>query len=497
MNLFDEFNRKKMFAPLRPLYESRRFALVFASIYFVILLFFALSFHRVGDFGVETDFYGGFVPEARDFLQGKITIDSYHGPLYPWILGLTSQLAGDMFRSGILISVLSASFSLFLIFGLIKSVFGADYAFVTTVFVAINLIFIQYSYSAGSDMLFVALAMSGLFFLFRTPMITISGLVLSAAAMALAYLTRYNGIVFSIAIPVAILLQAVKVEKLSRFKVVLIWLVIFLAVISPWSIYLRLNRGSFFFNKDYQNMAYELFARGRITWDEFWFRYAASYTSYLDVFLKAPLPFVVTILRNTYTHLISDVCQLNYSFAGILSIGGAFFFAFSHPNKRMVGLALVFAFFFLLLVPIFYSERFGIFLIPMYGMFFAVYFQYLLSKSGDRKIANLVVNSVVIIIMLASYTYAYSFNARNISSGPNDMLLAKKWFHESYGDQNENVKIAARKPHIAYVLGMEFYQYPMIGQYDSLIGRLRRDSVRFLYYGPFEANDGPWDAVSF
>ncbi len=490
----EQSTRMKLLFQMEPLYESKRFALVFASLYLSILLFFGLTLHRVGDFGVETDFYWGFAPEAKDFLLGKITIDAYHGPLYSWVLGLLSKIVGDLFESGIVISAFSASLSLYFIFEIVRSVFSADIAFISIILTAVNKTFIQYSYSAGSDMFFVAISFAGLFLLFRKPVITTLELFLSAVLIGLAYLVRYNGLIFLVVIPLIILLRSIQVKGPANYVAALIWIVSFVALIAPWSIYLKLDRGNFFYNNNYQNIAYELFANGRISWDQFWFQSANQYTGYVDVILKAPFLFLSTVMKNAYIHLGDDISQLNNLCVGIPSVLGGIIFLLSHPDRKKIGLFLMFLSFFAVLLTVFYSNRFSLFLIPMYAVLFAIVFKVVLSRFGTKRFVTLLINSMVAAVICFSYADSYSFNSRNIQSGPNEMILIRDWFHKEYGDLYDNAKIAARKPHIAYILNMKLYLFPMVNSYDSLITVLRKDSVKFLYYGPFEANDGPQDA---
>ncbi|HUI31606.1 MAG TPA: glycosyltransferase family 39 protein [Candidatus Acidoferrales bacterium] len=491
MNITEQLDRTKLFPQLEPLYDSRRFIPIFAGVYFAALLFFGLTFHKVGDFGAETDFYWGYAPQARDFLLGKITIDAFHGPLYPWTLGLFGKVFGDLFRSGIIISALSASLSLLFIFEILKSVFSSDVAFVSTVFVSVNKSFVQYSYTASTDMFFVAVSLAGLLLLFRRPVITVSELCLSAACMSLAYLVRYVGLVFLLVVPFVILLRSVQVRGLTRYSAVVIWVAVFVVFAAPWSIYLKLNRGSFFYDKNYQNIAYEVFSRGRVTWDNFWSKFANQYTGYSDVVFKAPFLFLATLLANAFTHLINDLSRLTNIAIGILSLSGGLFLVFFRPDRKKIGLMIIFISFFVILLLVFYSERFSLFLVPMYMLSFAFFLKAFLAKFGAEKNVRPSLSYIVLALLIISFWDSYSFNSRNISSGPNEMLFVRDCFHEAYHGQYDNAKIVARKPHIAYLLGMQFYPFPMIGNYDSLLAVLRRDDVKFLYYGNLEAGLRP------
>lgn len=88
-----------------------------------------------------------------------------------------------------------------------------------------------------------------------------------------------------------------------------------------------------------------------------------------------------------------------------------------------------------------------------------------------------------------TFVGSYEINSENIVPGTFGIIDTSKWFHKEYDDRYDNQRIAARKPHIAYFLNMRLYPFPMVDRYDSLIALLRRDSVKFLYYGAYEASD--------
>jgi len=476
---------------LKDLYSWRFFSLAISLLYMGVMLYFALTLHKVGGFDVETDFYAGYAPQAKDFMAGRIVIDSYHGPLYPWLLGLCGKIIGNLFTTGVLISVISASVSLYLIFEIFKSVSSTDVAFLTVLLTAVNTTFIYYSYSAGTDMLFVMLSLAGVFILFRKSEVSVIDLCLSAVVMALVYLVRYNGLIFLIAVPFVILFGAVQTKGVNKYVAAAIWAGVFLVVIIPWSVYLKINRGSFFYNANYQNMAFEIFGGGYENWDKFWFTLANKYTSYWDVFSAAPLLFVETVSSNIYSHLVGDIGKLNNYLVGGLSVLGAVLFAFSHPSRRRTGLVVIFISFFCVLLTVFYTERFSLFLLPIYSFLASYLIKSVFEKFRLKMSALILVNFVAVAAVIMTSVDSYSFNSRAIRWGAYDMIPTGEWFHKKFGSMYDNEKITARKPHIAYLLNMRFYPFPMVDNYDSLISNLRRDSVKFLYYGTFEASDRP------
>src|SRR3970040_409568 len=62
--------------------------LIIAGFYFLVVGILSFTFHKVGDYGIETDFFWGYAPNAKNFLSGEIPMDAFRGPFYPIVLGL-------------------------------------------------------------------------------------------------------------------------------------------------------------------------------------------------------------------------------------------------------------------------------------------------------------------------------------------------------------------------------------------------------------------------
>ena len=60
----------------------------------------------IGDYGVETDFYGDFVPRAKKWMEGEAQVgNGYRGPAYYLVLGVLGSIFRDYFMVGKLLSV--------------------------------------------------------------------------------------------------------------------------------------------------------------------------------------------------------------------------------------------------------------------------------------------------------------------------------------------------------------------------------------------------------
>lgn len=180
--------------------------------------FYACLWRPVGDLGVETDFFGDYVPWARQWMTGHASLMSgYKGPTYYLVLGVFSRivafLGGDFhfppapgpeFLAGKLISVLASGVALLAIGSICRRIAaetlpqkakaGAGVACaLSLIVVATNPTFIDYSFRAGTDMFAVALAVAAVALALGA--VRRAGYFGAGALLSLGYLTRYNNIV--------------------------------------------------------------------------------------------------------------------------------------------------------------------------------------------------------------------------------------------------------------------------------------------------------------
>jgi len=471
-------------------FQFRHLGLVIAVLYFVILLIVSLLYHKVGDYGVETDFFWGYVPKAKSFINGVIQIDQFRGPLYPMVLGLFDLIISNYFYSGIIIGVLSASILIFFTFGLIKRIFSPTVSLFVTLLLAFNPIFVQYTYSAGTDMMFNVLATATLFFFFKHKELNYQNIILAALLGGLSYLTRYNGVFLLGFVFIILFVNYWNIDWLKRIKSSLIFLAVFILTITPWGIYLLSEKGSFFYNENYKNIAFELFGKGKISWDQFWFKESSSFTSLFDVIGRDPFLFLSTLFGNIGEHFLLDMERLMGWYVGVFIVLGLILLIISNPFKnwksRETGYYLSNIFFFVLLLLVFYSERFSVFLIPFYAVIAIQPFlreKFAANKRIPLKIGYFIMISLVAVTLAKSI----SFNSSRINSGPKELLVLQEWYNKNIPESERGNKIAARKPHVAFYLGMDFVLLPMVKTYDELLDELKKKNVDYLYFSGIEA----------
>lgn len=489
-------NSRGMFSSFKINFDDPRVPYIVAGIYFVVILIISLTYHKIGDYGVETDFYEGMVYEAKEFLKGNLIIEGYKGPLYPIFLAVLGFIFKDFFTIGVVICVISASIFLFFTYKTIEKIFNAQIAFGVVLLILSNSIFIQYSYSAGTDLFFCAIAIISIYFLVKGEYLRSSYLFFAGMFASLAYLTRTNGLF----LPAAALFSFVAFRFTSRHwkKILthaLIYIGGFLVLTIPWSIYKFIHKGDFFYDRNFTNTAWELYGKGKMSWDYFQAVESQKFNSMGDVFLRDPVYFIKEILIiNFYENFVGDLEKLvSLPFAiflvvGILALLKHKYYQLkvnqplAEKNQAFFFMNILFAF--IILLPAFYSERFSLFLISGYALIVVLF----LSR---EKIVNIKIGGVQLSILIFLLIFGWSLfegiksNSNQISIGPEEVLLISKSVPDSL--KSETNLVIARKPQIGYYLNMSYRKIPYVSTFDSLISWMKEKKADYFFVSSFEA----------
>ncbi len=469
-----------------------RVGFVVAAAYGIAMLVVGLTYHVIGDYHVETDFYWSYVQEARAMMSGRLPIEDFRGPAYPMLLGITGTVIGEYFTAGIVLSTLAAALVLFFAYELLRRLFRADTALLATLLVAANTTFVRYTYTAGTDMVFNAFVTASVFFLLKDEQRVWRSIIISAVLAGIAYLTRYNGVALVVAAPAAIVLaNPFGLEMRERIKTAAVFVGVFFLVIAPWGFYCLAEKGSFFYNKNYLNIAYEMFAKGRIGWDQFWNVEAHRYESLTHViFLDFGL-FVRQVLFNIVDHARSDMGLLLGWHIGVLSVVGVVAFFKEKPGARLLSLFIIGAGFFAVLLLVFYGERFSMFLLPIYVLL--ALRALTMPKVSEWRFWNRIHIGALVGYGLLVWTAAesYGFHREHIDSGPTEILHIAEWFNARGNRTESDSVIIARKPHIAYYLDMRLEYFPYVNTLEELHAHAKASGASLLYFSLMEAGLRP------
>lgn len=463
--------------------DNPKTPLIISGLYFLIILIAAFTYHKIGDYGVETDFYEGLVYEAKELLKGNLIVEGFKGPLYPILLAFFGLFTKDFFSVGVLICVISASLFLFFSYRIIQNLFDAKVALLSVLLIASNSVFIQYSYSAGTDLFFCMLVAISLYFLFVKEN-TLINYFFAGFFASLAFLTRTNGLFLPAAFIIFILIFRKRYNGFKNIiKPIVYYFIGFILLNIPWSIYKFIQKGDFFYDQNFKNTAWALYGEGKYAWDYFNTFEAPKFNSMLDVFLKDPVHFITQIFFvNFYKYFTGDLEKLvSVPFAIILVIGIIALFFRKFETKQLFFFANIF-FAFLVLLPAFYSERFSLFLLLGYSTFVSLFLMWeKIYSIGEGKLSLF----LFLIVFIWSLFKAFEYNKKKIDEGPKEILEIASLVPDSL--KNENYLVIGRKPHIAYELNMRYWKIPFVTSYDSLISWMRYKKADFFFVSAYEA----------
>jgi hypothetical protein len=290
-----------------------------------------------------------------------------------------------------------------------------------------------------------------------------------------------------VAVPAVLLLVNPDQAVLKKRAIITgLFLGTFLLTISPWGIYCLLERGSFFYNKNYLNIAYEMYAKNTMSWDQYWYKASETYTSLTGVFFSDPVRFLTTVVGNIGDHAIGDMGVLLGWQTGIFTLAGVGVAIKERISREGAGFLVYSMVFFSVLLLVFYSERFSLFLLTGYVFLALIAF----SSSTLQKFRfgeNLTLGGILAVIVIVwTFSRSYEFNRVNIDSGPKEILTIADWFKRTMPADPEAI-LLTRKPHAAYYLNMKMGGFPYVETYEELLGEARKANARYLYFSIMEA----------
>ena len=155
--------------------------------------------------------------------------------------------------------------ALYFVSKLIGSILNREAAFITVLIIAVNYIFLTYTYTPNTDILFLVFYISALYFILKNEILENKNLLIAGLLTSFAYLTRYTAvslIIFAVFVFVLNLYKWSKKnkseEKISPppIKPILFYFIPVIILTSVWGI-ISYNKTGF------------LTARSEI-WNDFW-----------------------------------------------------------------------------------------------------------------------------------------------------------------------------------------------------------------------------------
>ena len=448
------------------------------------LLWIAFRLHPIGDYATESDFYGGYADGARLFQQGRPDPSRYGvaGPGYDAALALVGFAVGDLFTAARLIAVASAVGTLLLWRSLLARRAGPDLALWAVAIVATNPVFTRYGYSATTDLFSIFLQAAALHAWIASDdrLAPFRGGVLAA----LAALTRYNAIVL---LPLGIVLVLVRGRTAGRprGRAVLALLGGCALVAGPWLVF-SLGAGHVPGASLFANFTtfYTVGDASRNVQDQFpaVADSLRSARSFGRVVADRPLEFLAGMLRNIPDHLVRDGRELLGWPVALLALAGVGI-AFAGGLRRALGpVVLAGALLFATLVPVFYSDRYSLALLPMYAALAAA------AASSPRFALRLRGVPLKGFLVLAALAWALRANvasqAEVARTLPLEVLEAAAVLERA---SPPDARVMSRKAHIGHHARRAMVPFPRAGSLAELGGYGRAAGVDYLYFSWFEA----------
>jgi hypothetical protein len=491
--------KKKTESKIKNLFNSRNLPYLIPALYFAIMTIISFTYHKIGDYAVETDFYWAYIPQAEEILDGRLEIDAYRGPIYQVVLAFVGLVFGkDFFSAGMFINLLAAALVLFFVYRIVDTLAGWKIAALTTLFVSVNTYFLQLSYSCGTDMLFMMFYFLAIYYLFKPGGSKLKNIFLAGVFTGIAYLTRYTGLAPVISIAIILLITVFKREEMHGrrsldFKPLLYFLAPVLILIFAWGLICLSIKGSFFVNDNYLNTAFIVYKPPPMPNDEWTYIHAPAFKSMFDVVSKDFGLFFKRIFIDNFTGFyVSNMSVLLPVFMGIaVSLGILIFIVFFRQNSFNEKCFFLISFvFYLFPLLAFYSERFMIPLLPFYFymVFRAANYRFV------KKIADTVIKKYAVALLAAAafgltFYDSYSFIRDDIDIGPNEILMISDNLKKHYKYDLTARTTMARKPHIAYYTNTKFVSIPYVKTYEDLIKAVKDARADFLYISYIEVKN--------
>jgi hypothetical protein len=456
----------------------------------IVLAWIAFRLHVVGDYYTESDFYGGYAGGARMFQGGHPDPSRYAvvGPGYDVTLALVGFVVRDLFTAARVISIASAVGTLMLWRSLLSRRAGAGIALWTTALLAANPVFLRYGYSSTTDMLALVLQAASLHAMLA-PQGRLAP-VRAGAFAALATLTRYNSIYL---VPVGILsaLWLAAPAGRARGRSLLLQLGSFAAVAAPWLVFsLRAGFvpgaslfslfGSFYMVSGASHNVQDLFAAKADS--------IAAAREVGGALSRHPAALATQVLRNLPDHLVRDARELLGWPVAIACLAGAALAAADGRWRRLLGVWVAGALLFVTLLPVFYSDRYSMALVPAYLTLAAAAATsgFLALRLGRARLP--LMGCMALVALLLSIRGSLDYQQGALGAMPVEVLAAGRALAQV---APPDARVLARKPQIGYYGNCRVVAFPRLGSLPELGDYCRRMNVSFLYFSWYEAGLRP------
>jgi 4-amino-4-deoxy-L-arabinose transferase-like glycosyltransferase len=461
-------------------------AILLAYTGFVLLL--GLGRPYLG-YGVESDFIGVSVPEARRFLDGQPLQGQFHPPFYAMAVGALYYLLQNWLLVGVLFSALSGLAVLTTTYLLFSDLCGKPAAWGAVATLLGSSVFLQYSATASTDIFFLALFMGccllAIKALPRNSKFLWSGCGLLAG---LAILTRSNGLTLGLLLLVPFL--APQVPMRARLANALCVAAGLAAPVLALQVYASATGSNVWPSRNHLNLAMTYFSTGDRTSLESWQQVKGRFGSFTDVLLYDPPLLIKSYLRDLYDAFGQGLTRLVEPPLSFLFLPGLLFLLAGRFKIALGALLVVVAAQVLLVNFKAFQPRFYLVLVPLMGAGVGETAWRLLQvrrDSGWPKVAKALLGMMLVTAVTLAGVRAYRYIAADVDELIEVIPVAER-------EIGEWSIVLARKDHISFYTGSRSRLLPDLANLDELHQFLQQHDFHesvYLFYGQQERQFRP------
>ncbi len=445
--------------------------------------------HKVGDFGVETDFYGAYAPQAENILEGKPYTYMHNPPGYMVILAFTSILTNDTFSaSKILTSIATVLFG-FITYRLFKKLFGIEVAFSSLILLLLTLL--PYSFLAAMDIVGALFMIIPVYYFLNKSSLNVKAAIITGLLTGLSYMIRYNSLFIVLGFLIIIIILNISNHSVKERIIYSGYFLLGAFIItSPWLVINWSKNGSPFASTAYLQIAAHFYHE---LGDSFATSLRESYSKFSsiqDVIFYNPIMFIEKYLKGVLYYNLIDLIKGVLKFPLFLFAGAGSLLIVTSRSKKLFAFVIINLLGYLLLGLVGFYLRYYFFLFPFIFLLVTYFFFH---KEFYKLQGNLLIGKInlswIIIIIFAVIISVRSANhiSKFINSEPRYLVEISDEI-KKFSKPNE--KIISRKPHLAYLSGLERI-FPLVNTPEEYLFEAKLSKARFIIYSEVEAEIWP------
>ena len=453
----------------------------------ILLVSYVALNRNVGTYGVESDFYGMYAKDAENILDLHSYTRTRIGPGYPLTLALINLIVGDIFKSGIFLSVFAGAIFYFANYKLLSRIFDRRIAFLT--FVLIIASCTSYQIKAATDLFAAAIASLCIYFFFCSQTSKLS-LLFSGVLAGYAYITRYN-FIYLIAVGTFsyVVVNPFEESFEKRCKKTALFALAFLCTATPWLILNYLQNGSPFYSENYSQIASTFFGEQGDLSGIGVKKMQLKFTSIMDVLRYDPLYITINYLKHVIIY-VKIFCENIIRFPGYLFFGAGAFLFFNKLNRQQFVYFLFCSTCYLILCLVWFLPRFYLSLYPIGFLFVAIFFDSQMNVAASKKVYRLLL--IAVFSFIACFLFWLQIKEIRYTMSQEPIELRKIVTYMNTYENYEKAVMVSRKPHLPVLLKMK-YCFPLSNTMtaEEIVAFAKNNNAKYIVYSDRDAKDSP------